>query len=95
MDAKEREKAKRQADKEAGVERVAQKRKKVMEDHYHDCGDSVDGVSKDAQRAEGYSYDGGELLDEHVDSHSHLHFSTQWVMGSELNYAMRELSDGS
>jgi hypothetical protein len=40
-DAKEREKARRQADKEAGVERVVQKRKKVIEDHYDDCGDDL------------------------------------------------------
>jgi hypothetical protein len=40
-DAKEREKARRQANKEAGVETVVRKRKKVMEDHYDDCGDDL------------------------------------------------------
>ena len=40
-DAKEREKAKRKADKEAGVDKQVQRRKKVMEDHYDDCGDDM------------------------------------------------------
>jgi hypothetical protein len=40
-DAKEKDKAKKKADKEAGIERQAQRRKKVMEDHYYDCGDDL------------------------------------------------------
>ena len=38
---REREKARRQANKEAGVQAVVRKRKKVMEDHYDDCGDDL------------------------------------------------------
>ena len=38
---REREKARRKAEKEAGIERPVQKRKKVMEDHYDDCGDDM------------------------------------------------------
>ena len=33
------------------------------------------------------------LLDELLDSHSYLHFGTQFFMGSEVNYAMHELTD--
>ena len=40
-DAKEREKARRKAEKEAGVEKVVQKRKKIMEDHFDDCGEDL------------------------------------------------------
>ena len=35
------------------------------------------------------------MLGEDSHSHSHLHFSTHWFLGSEVNYAMCELSDGS
>ena len=38
MDAKEREKARRMHEKDNGLERVVQKRKKIMEYHYDDCG---------------------------------------------------------
>ena len=40
-DAKEREKTKHKAEKEQCIERVVQKRKKVMEDHHDDCGDDL------------------------------------------------------
>ena len=38
---REREKAKRKADKEAGVDKQVQRKKKIMEDHYADCGDDM------------------------------------------------------
>ena len=40
-DAKEREKNRRKQEKEAGIERVVKKRKKIMEDHYDDCGEDL------------------------------------------------------
>ena len=41
-DAKEREKTNtHKAEKEQGIERVIQKRKKVMKDHHDDCGDGL------------------------------------------------------
>ena len=40
-DSKTREKAKKKADKKAGIERPVVKRKKIMEDHYDDCGDDM------------------------------------------------------
>ena len=40
-DAKEREKERRKKEKEQGIERVVQKRKKIMEDHHDDCGDDL------------------------------------------------------
>ena len=40
-DSKEKEKARRKAEKEAGIERPVQRRQKVMEDHYDDCGDDL------------------------------------------------------
>ena len=51
-DAKAKEKAARQADKEAGITRVVKKRPKKVEDHYDDCGDdlsSLTGVEGEAQ----------------------------------------------
>jgi hypothetical protein len=40
-DIREGEEAKRKVDKESGVERQVQHRKKVMEDYYDDCGDNM------------------------------------------------------
>ena len=48
-DAKEREKNRRKAEKEQGIERVVQKRMEIMEDHYDDCGDddsSLTGITR-------------------------------------------------
>ena len=46
-DSKAREKAKKKADKEAGIERPVVKRKKIMEDHYDDCGDDMSSLHDD------------------------------------------------
>ena len=41
LDAKVREKERRQAEKDAGIERIVTKRKKIMEDHRDDCGEHL------------------------------------------------------
>ena len=46
-DAKEREKERRTAEKEAGIERVVVKRKKVLEDHHDDCGEDFGPLGDD------------------------------------------------
>ena len=40
-DAKEREKTRRKEEKAQGIEKKVVKRKKVMEEHYDDCGDDL------------------------------------------------------
>ena len=40
-DAKERERERRKAQKEAGHEHVVKKKKKIVEDHFDDCGDDL------------------------------------------------------
>ena len=45
-DAKEREKERRKLEKEQGIEHKVVKRKKIMEDHYDDCGDDLSSKSE-------------------------------------------------
>ena len=54
-DAKEREKNKLKAEKAAGIERVVKKRKKIVEDHWDDCGDDMTSLGPDiADEPEAY-----------------------------------------
>ena len=46
-DARERQKAREKDDKEKGIVRKINKLKKVVEDHYDDCGESVDCLLKE------------------------------------------------
>ena len=46
-DSRERQKAKEKADKEKGIVRVVKKKKKHVEEHYDDCGESLDSLTKD------------------------------------------------
>ena len=46
-DSKMREKARRKAEKEQGIERVVKKTKKIVEEHYDDCGDDLSSLDKD------------------------------------------------
>ena len=48
--ARERQKAKEKADKAKGIVRVVNKIKKHVEDHYDDCGESVDGLIKSLRK---------------------------------------------
>ena len=43
-DSKEREKARRELEKERGIERVVKKKVKIVEEHYDDCGDDMSSV---------------------------------------------------
>ena len=43
--SRERQKAKEKSDKEAGITKTKPKSKKVVEAHYDDCGDSLDGLN--------------------------------------------------
>ena len=64
-DQKEREKAKKKALKEAGVEVTVKKRFKVVEDHHDDCGEnlsSLDDVSTTATFVDPYDFDTDEAL---------------------------------
>ena len=47
-DAKVREKERRNRLKEQGIEHVVKKRKKIMEDHYDDCGDDLSSLQDKA-----------------------------------------------
>ena len=51
-DATERERERRKAEKEAGVERTVVKRQKIVEDHHDDCGDCLDSLHLDDEEKE-------------------------------------------
>ena len=64
-DAKEREKARRKAQKDSGSEHVVQRRKKIVEEHYDDCGDDMASLAEpDAgvSSSVGLSYDNDDVL---------------------------------
>ena len=51
-DSKERQNEQKKRDKEAGIERVVIKKRKIIEDHHDDCGESLDSLTGDIDEAD-------------------------------------------
>ena len=84
-DAKEREKAWKKAEKEAGREVTVKKKKKIVEDHYDDCGDNMSSLDAYAD----YDTD-EELLDEDYDQQLLNYYQDVGRMSEVLAYPINE-----